>query len=190
MDSSVLAIWSYSSSVKIPIDHIFLPLQQFFLKANISKGIATDSKLTVRVLALCLVIPFLTLGTKQSETPLMPCSLLATVLAVLTSVSWFRCNPGNSIPPSLSPFAGPAIFIFYTSTALCSICYFVLGLFCSRTFCRNPWCWAAGLFANSCSAFLPHKLHRSEKRSSHFPEKRTWKTRLLLGQPLLAACSL
>lgn len=119
----------------------------------------------------------------------MPCSLLATVLAVLTSVSWFRCNPGNSIPPSLSPFAGPAIFIFYTSTALCSICCVVLGLFCSRTFCRNPWCWAAGLFANSCSAFLAHKLHRSEKRSSHFPEKRTWKTRLLLGQPLLAPCN-
>lgn len=65
----------------------------------------------------------------------------------------------------------------------------MLGLFCSRTFCRNPWCWAAGLFANSCSAFLAHKLHRSEKRSSHFPEKRTWKTRLLLGQPLLAPCN-
>lgn len=80
MGASVLAAWSHPSSITPPDVYSVLHLQESFLKAVISKLVATGSGLTAGVSALYHVNPI------TSSWPNMPCSVLATTLAVLTTV--------------------------------------------------------------------------------------------------------
>lgn len=70
--SSILAIWRHSSGVS-PLDvHSFLHLQESYPKANISKGVVTNPKLTVGVSTSYLVNPTPNSWPSKAQ---YPCSL-------------------------------------------------------------------------------------------------------------------